>query len=271
MKDILSSIFETNKERLKNPIIGSFLTSWILINWKPILILIFSSKNIEDKIKFITLEYNNIFNILILPLLFSFLYIIVFPYLLMFIDKLTKKATEGRKNEALNLTILDVKNKQKLAEEESELENIKASFREKKDLNKKIEILTTQLDERENLIDILNKEIENLTNISTNKNESLEQNDLLENEYRKFKETYEFVYFKDIGKEISSRRYLPDNIDILVVEKFKILDIILETRDDENQRSYFDFTEKGKYFWKRYLLGMSIKKKVYDEDDDLPF
>ncbi len=47
MKDIIKSFFEASRDRIKNPLIGTFIISWIAINWRPIMILIFSEKTIE--------------------------------------------------------------------------------------------------------------------------------------------------------------------------------------------------------------------------------
>ena len=53
MKEFLQTIFKTSEERIKNPIIGSFFTSWLIFNWKPILFFIFTNKTVEEKIIYI--------------------------------------------------------------------------------------------------------------------------------------------------------------------------------------------------------------------------
>ncbi|WP_392346253.1 hypothetical protein [uncultured Polaribacter sp.] len=56
MKELIKSFFESSNERIKNPLIGTFAISWILINWKPVIILLFSKQTIQNKIKEIEFE-----------------------------------------------------------------------------------------------------------------------------------------------------------------------------------------------------------------------
>ena len=102
-----------------------------------------------------------------------------------------------RKNEIHVFNIFDIKNKQKLAEEESELENIKASYRDKKDLNKKIEILNTQLDIKDKTIVSLNHEILLLkrdSKFSYERDSELIKD--LNEEFERFKNSTEFEFSK---------------------------------------------------------------------------
>jgi hypothetical protein len=56
MKEFLQSIFKSTQERIKNPFVGAFMTSWVLFNWKPILFLVFSVTSIEYKILYMKLS-----------------------------------------------------------------------------------------------------------------------------------------------------------------------------------------------------------------------
>ena len=49
MKDLIKDFLEASRDRIKTPITGSFALAFILWNWRPILILLFSGKSIEDK------------------------------------------------------------------------------------------------------------------------------------------------------------------------------------------------------------------------------
>lgn len=280
MKEIINSILDTTKERLKNPLLGSFIFSWFIFNWKPIFHIIFSSNSIENKIDFVSDCYSSINNNFWFPLLFSIFYIVVFPYVLWGFDKLSSKAIIGRKENVLNLTISDIRNKQKIAVEESELENIKASYRDKADLNKKIEILTNQLNEKNEIINMQNIEYNQIKKeenelkefIKNNSDSKLYENDItdLNKQYIDFKQSDMFEFFQEIGPEISRRNSLPNRTNDLVIEKFKHSGIIKEERDAENQRNLYKFTTKGEYFWKQYVTNLRISKKP-EEQDDLPF
>ena len=50
-ENIINSIKSEANSRMKNPLIASFIFSWVVWNWKSILFLIFANKDIERKIE----------------------------------------------------------------------------------------------------------------------------------------------------------------------------------------------------------------------------
>jgi hypothetical protein len=284
MKEIFTSILDSTKERLKNPLIGCFIFSWVIFNWKPIFHIIFSENSIENKIDFVSEFYTSFSNNFLFPFIFSVFYIVVFPYLLWGFDKLSSKAIIGRKENILNLTISDIRNKQKIAVEESDLENIKASYRDKADLNKKIEILNNQLNEKNEIIEMQKIEFNQFKNeenrlkdlIKRSSFSSIDENENnnFKQQYIEFKQSDMFKFFKEIGTEISRNNSIPRLTNHLVVEKYRHSELIKEERDDENQRTIYKFTPKGEYFWKLYVMSLTIRKRTEEpkeEPDDLPF
>jgi hypothetical protein len=83
--ELLETLFSTANQRIKSPFFGSFIFSWILINWKPIFYFSFSNEQISVKIKNIEASYEFIQNSLLYPLLFTFIYVVVLPYINNFI------------------------------------------------------------------------------------------------------------------------------------------------------------------------------------------
>ena len=57
MKEIFLSLFDTSKDRIKSPFIGSYITAFIIYNWRAFFLLLFSNAKIEDKIVVINHEY----------------------------------------------------------------------------------------------------------------------------------------------------------------------------------------------------------------------
>ena len=49
--ELLETFFTIANQRIKSPFLGSFIFSWILINWKPIFYFQFSDEQINIKIK----------------------------------------------------------------------------------------------------------------------------------------------------------------------------------------------------------------------------
>lgn len=281
MKELLKTFFETSKERIKNPFIGAFIFSWIAINWKPVLLLIFSTKTIEGKITYIEINYSLVLNTLILPAMIAISYIAVLPYLMWFLDSISLKAIYGRKTNMVQLQLNDIKAKQDLAEEESNLENIKADYREKADLNKKIERLNTLIEDQREQIKELNEEIEVYSSQSSFLSQesapssSLKDQKKFESEYEDFVNSDIFAYFRSLGSEVSRRNSVPNSMDDIIIEKYKLNGIITEFDDEENRNTVYSFTNRGHFFWKQYVLGLRLthddEKISLNDDDDLPF
>lgn len=82
---ILASILESFKsnvdERLKSPFAGAFLVSWVLINWKALLLLLLSSRAIEYRLEYVEAAYFDSWSLLWFPLISSLVGLLSF-YLL---------------------------------------------------------------------------------------------------------------------------------------------------------------------------------------------
>lgn len=124
-KDFFRSFSDSARDRLKNPVIGAFILSWTIINWKVIFILIFSVKSIEEKIDSIDANYSGWNSNFWLPLVISVFYIVILPYIMALFDSLAVWAVNRRKEISHEHKIEDIHNKQELAAEEWQLEKIK--------------------------------------------------------------------------------------------------------------------------------------------------
>lgn len=196
-------------------------------------------------------------------------------------DWISKKSWRGRKQNLLEQQVFEIQSKQKIAEEENILENIRAKFRDKADLNKRITVLTDQLNERDKTNEILKQEIKSLKEEQFQLQELVKQQtdetlnssekEKLDKEYTEFKGSDLFDFFPELGYSIKKSRKVPNNMNDLVVEKFRHSGLIEEVIDNENHQIYNDFTKKGNYFWKKYVTNSRITKKKKDELDDPPF
>lgn len=152
MKELLNTIFATSKERVSNPIIGTFIISWIAFNWKPIIFIIISNQKIEEKIAYIDLNFSNIGNILVFPLLAVILYVLVVPYINLLFEYLLEFSRIKRNMISIAKQKQLIENKKQLAIEEIRLEEAKTDFRERKNHNELVESLQKQLVEKDNQI-----------------------------------------------------------------------------------------------------------------------
>lgn len=287
MKEIIKSFFETSKERIKNPLIGTFLISWIAINWKPISILFFSNKDIEDRITHIIDNYSSFQSYFLVPFIITIVYLIILPYFMWGMDEVLKKSIIGRKKNIIKQLVIDIIGKQELAEEENKLEDLKAKYRDKADLNKLIEKLKKQLEDRDNTIDNLQIDFKTLNEdysqikslVEKDNTKNLSENTLkqLENEYKEFKESDLYEDFREIGLSIRNRNEFPNHINDIIKEKYLYQNIVNKVTDEENQRINYELTDKGNFFWREYIMNITIVKKRKApppppvEPDDLPF
>jgi hypothetical protein len=279
MKDIIKSFFDASRERIKNPLIGTFIISWIAINWRPIMILLFSEQKVENRIDYIIEQYSSIQTYFIIPFGIALIYVIILPYFMWAVDELIRKSTIGRKKNLLKQTIYDYEGKHQIAIAESKLEDLKASYRDKADFNNQIEQLRNQLDERDETLQIQQMEIDQYKKELNEFKNSAEENgsefniSTLEKKFSEFQKTDLFDYFKDVGVTVRKHRNFPHGINEIIKEKFLMQEIIEEVVDEND--FYYRFTTVGNYFWKKYVTNLRVEKRNSTKDeispDDLPF
>ncbi|HFK5463636.1 TPA: hypothetical protein ACGZ88_000119 [Morganella morganii] len=80
-------------ERVKSPIVGTFIFVWLFYNWKVILILLFSKGDIENKINVISGYITE--KSFYYPFLIAVLYCVAIPIVTLIIDVLLRKASEA--------------------------------------------------------------------------------------------------------------------------------------------------------------------------------
>lgn len=152
MKELFNTIFVTSKERISNPIIGTFIISWFAFNWKSLLVILFSSLTIENKIIYIESHFSNIGNLLLFPLTAVILYILVLPYFNLLFDYLLEFPRIKRNMISISKQKQLIENEKQLAIEEIKLEEAKIEFRERKNHNELVESLQKQIVEKDNQI-----------------------------------------------------------------------------------------------------------------------
>ena len=269
MKDIFNSIFKSSEERLKNPFIGTFILSFIAINWKPIMVVLFSDQKIEDRINYVIENFNHLPQILFIPLAIAIFYIGILPYIMMIFDKITFYALSQRNESLYKNKLLDITGKKSVATSEIELENLKSDFKEKSDLNKKIKKLEEEKSLQESRIDNFNNENTNLKNQILTLEKSLNEKDRkvqelrykseendnqFKNYYNEYKNTPENIVYEFVNSLHMINKYLT-NSDSLnresknIIERFLSLGLI-ESQVNENRRKFI-ISDKGLYFIKR--------------------
>lgn len=143
VKELFQSIFDSSNERIKNPFIGSYITAFILYNWRAIFLLVFSNATIEDKIVVINHEYCNLGAIL-WPLAIAFFYILILPYLNLFFDLLLSYSNSKKNIRQKASIISKLEQKKAEAKYEREIAEERAGTSEISELKNQIERLNTE-------------------------------------------------------------------------------------------------------------------------------
>lgn len=188
MKEFLQSIFKTTEERMKNPFIGAFMTSWILFNWKPILFTFSSSKIMEEKIKYIEDNFTGVSHILYYPLIAAVFYVLILPYISLLFDILLKYSLLKRNEIVVSKQKQNIENQKQLAIEEIKLEEAKTDFRERNTHNKLVEDLQKRNKDLES--EIMNEKELNREMVDELKSELTSRERMTNDEVRNFERRY---------------------------------------------------------------------------------
>lgn len=234
MKELLQTILTTSKERVSNPIIGTFILSWLAFNWRPLIFIFFANQKIEDKIKYIDSNFSNISNLLYFPLITMVVYVLIIPYLNLIFEFLLEYSRIKRNFISISKQKQLIENKKELAIEEIKLEEAQTEFKERKNQNKLIEDLNKSIIAKEDQLNIererfndlnrkikdessyLNKrfnedkkEFDEKMKLLINENESLRQN-LYEME-RNFNVNRKILENESIRRDENGLFYLSEN------------------------------------------------------------
>jgi hypothetical protein len=85
VKDFFQSIYDSYTERIKSPLIGSFLLSFFFFNWRFFAILFYSDWPMHCRIEWIEEQYYNLSNFLC-PLGIALFYILAIPHINLFFE-----------------------------------------------------------------------------------------------------------------------------------------------------------------------------------------
>ncbi|MBL7735948.1 MAG: hypothetical protein JNL51_10840 [Chitinophagaceae bacterium] len=195
MKELLQSIFKTTEERVKNPFLGAFTTSWILFNWKPIVFLFFADKKIEDKFSYLDTNFSSIQYLFLFPLYAAVFYVLLLPYLSLIFELLLKTSLLKRNQILINRKKQNIDNATQVAIEEIKFEEAKTEYRERSKHNKLIEELQKRNQSMEQEIENL-KESNRLT-IEELKSVIVDRDKMTNEEFRNFE-----IRYSDSRKEI---------------------------------------------------------------------
>lgn len=158
MREFFSNLFkstsETMVERVKSPIVGTFIFVWLFYNWKIILILLFGNGEIENKIDIVSVYITA--KSFYYPFSIAVLYCVVIPIITLLIDVTLRKASEASielRYEKINKEYIEKKKTEKLRADADI-----AYERQKTGAEKEIQEMRVAINESKNKEGILTKE-----------------------------------------------------------------------------------------------------------------
>lgn len=146
MKDFFELLFKSSKERIRNPLIASFLVSWLIFNWKSVLTMLFSDNSIEQRVRIVSPKNGIKEPGFWWPLLVAVIYVVLLPYLMLVVDFLTKDSFDKRKKNASNRRTTELKHSTEVVKAEVENEKLRTEYKDVRELNNRIEELTSNLE-----------------------------------------------------------------------------------------------------------------------------
>lgn len=209
INDIAESFSKEATERIRSPIIGTFFFSWLAFNWKTLVILVLSKKNIEDTIDYIN-SRTEISLLIFYPLALTVFVCFVLPWFNMFVTKYQKVPNSGTIGLLLDAKISTGIKRQELAEikaredlakfkVEKEIENnIEQIKSANLDLEDKVTLLEVDIAEKAETINDLKVKRDTLTNAQEADASTIEE---LKNEVETQK-----IEIKDLSRFINDLR-----------------------------------------------------------------
>lgn len=114
MKDILNNWMKDNQVRITSPVIGAFISAWILFNWDKFLLLFWGEGKIAERLDTFkeTANFSNL-QFWFWPLILALIYVFGLPYLNVLTQKLKRHSDLLRHNEVIGT---DIEKEKKLGE-----------------------------------------------------------------------------------------------------------------------------------------------------------
>lgn len=166
LAQLIKDLIDTSKERIKTPISGAFLCSFVFWNWQPILLLLFSNQSIEDRIQIIDQHFYKP-SAVIFPILISFFYLIIIPAIMIVLDWILEPIKKQRISRIYKSKDFVIDEKIKLARKEFELKNAESGNKQIEDFQRQIQDLEQSKNEivksNETTILQLNKQLKDST------------------------------------------------------------------------------------------------------------
>lgn len=224
-------------ERVSGPLFGTITVSWITWNWKIIYLTIFvsESKICNNKIEYIVENYSNFNTLIYYPLITTFVFITVVPFISNGAFWINLYFRQWRSNKKLI-----IEEKKIMSQEKAN--SLKNELREKEnEYEKIIEVKNEEISSLKSIVDNLDIKIADKTvqikNMQSKKIRNFDASSYTVDDYEQLKNDKKaFDVFENIAKKLrSEEKQFPTNTPEDIKEYY-LLNRIVESYD--NNRSY---------------------------------
>jgi hypothetical protein len=245
IKDFFKNILQSGSERMNSPIIGTYFISFVIYNWRAILVILFSNLSIENRIEIINGAYCCA-DAIIVPIYMTAVYIIVLPhvqlsldFLLGFSQKLSHNISQSRKRILL-------KGKVEEASLEREIADSRAGTSEISSLKIQVDLLKEQNDD---LLKKSNADLQSFNNqtaeLTSQQTAALSIIDNLRKEVKSYKDSFDKLNNNPAYIELPQETIeMLRNFNLQEQEEF----IQMIRVNFENEIDYIDLISKSQKF-----------------------
>jgi hypothetical protein len=119
LEDIWSSIVGNATTRVSDPVIGTFLTSWIICNWHYLALLFFGEGNATQRVSgfykyWSSSEFFAFNSIFVIPFIFTLSYLFIFPWLSLLVKALQAAVNDKLHQQAVDIDLIKVTQQEEL-------------------------------------------------------------------------------------------------------------------------------------------------------------
>ncbi|HBQ2954237.1 hypothetical protein ACLAJG_17685 [Klebsiella pneumoniae] len=192
IRDLYASFKQTALERVKNPVLGAFVFSWIGFNWEILAILFFSKEPIETRLIYICQNYDIIFNLMGA--------ISITTLICFFLPRVNKFFTKVQDEPNSDAVLVRLNAKIKVAQKLQDIAELEA--RKKLAEKKEDKFIDNDIYQIKDENSKLNKEIESMNEQISSLNTSLIQSDVSAKHFKERADKAESLA-KELNEKIS--------------------------------------------------------------------
>ncbi|MEI7702594.1 MAG: hypothetical protein WCK86_22560 [Planctomycetia bacterium] len=146
VKDIVESIQQAGAERLRNPIVGTFILAWSVSNWHVLATLLLGELPVVERIAAVESQ-SSYMQLLVIPFVATVVYVIGMPWLALLFDRVQASPVAKRKQFRIKTESALIEDKVHMVHQEVRLDTAKERYRKESEFEVRSRELELQKEE----------------------------------------------------------------------------------------------------------------------------